>query len=212
MVVTKNMVKVVSHPLVQTHLTQIRDINTNPYEFRNSCKILGRYLVYEAISNLNTREINVETPVAKACGLVFTDYIILAPVLRAGLVLAEEAQAILPTARIYHIGLKRNEKTLEANSYYSNLPKMAPSSSVVYVLDPMLATGGSALAACELFYNLNVAQINLVSIVCAPEGVAKIHAKFPQIKITTASIDDCLNEHGYIVPGLGDCGDRLFAT
>ncbi len=212
MVVETKQVTIVNHPLVQAHLAKIRDVNTQSPQFRMHCLELGRFLIYEALAGLTTREIKIETPVGKAKGIVLTDYIILAPVLRAGLVLAEEAQKILPQAKVYHVGLKRNEKTLEAVSYYSNLPQIAPIDCRVFILDPMLATGGSALAACELFYNLKVKEINLISIVCAPEGIAKIHAKFPQIKIVTASVDKCLNDVGYIVPGLGDCGDRLFAT
>ena len=205
-------IQVVHHPLIQSLLTKIRDISTNNYEFRQSCKILSRFLVYEAIKDLNMRLTEVKTPVGNASGVVLTDYVILAPVLRAGLVMAEEAQILLPNAKIYHIGLKRNEETLEAMSYYSNLPKQIPTESVVFILDPMLATGGSALSVCKLFDDLKISNINLVSIVSAPEGIDKIHSNFPHIKIITASIDKCLNEKGYIVPGLGDCGDRLFAT
>jgi uracil phosphoribosyltransferase len=138
--------------------------------------------------------------------------LILAPVLRAGLILAEAAQELMPTARIYHVGLRRDEATLQAISYYAKLPEALPAESRVYVLDPMLATGGSAVAAISLFTNLKVQTIDLVSFVAAPEGIKRVHEKFPQVKITTASVDSNLNEHGYIVPGLGDAGDRIFGT
>ena len=141
-----------------------------------------------------------------------TDYVILAPVLRAGLVMSEAAQRLLPAAKVFHIGLKRDEATLEAKSYYAKLPDTLPSDSRVFVLDPMLATGGSACAAIELFHNLGVRKIHLVSFVAAPEGVKKVHATFPDVEITCGSIDMQLNEHGYIVPGLGDAGDRIFGT
>ena len=205
-------VKVASHPLVQQILTRIRDYQTPTGEFRQKALQLSKFLVYEAMSELSTREVGVQTPVGAAKGIALTDYLILAPVLRAGLILAEAAQELMPSARIYHVGLRRDEATLQAISYYAKLPEALPSESRVYVLDPMLATGGSAVAAISLFTNLKVQTIHLVSFVAAPEGIKRVHDKFPQVKITTASIDDNLNEHGYIVPGLGDAGDRIFGT
>lgn len=205
-------VKVANHPLVQQILTRIRDYQTPTGEFRQKALQLSKFLVYEAMSELSTREVGVQTPVGAAKGLALTDYLILAPVLRAGLILAEAAQELMPSARIYHVGLRRDEATLQAISYYAKLPEALPSESRVYVLDPMLATGGSAVAAISLFTNLKVQTIHLVSFVAAPEGIKRVHEKFPQVKITTASIDDNLNEHGYIVPGLGDAGDRIFGT
>jgi uracil phosphoribosyltransferase len=173
---------------------------------------MSHYLVYEAMRDLSTRPAGVETPVGPATGVVLTDYVILAPVLRAGLILAEAAQQLFPNSRIYHIGLRRDEATLQAISYYAKLPEALPSESNVYVLDPMLATGGSAVAAISLFNELGVKSIHLVSFVAAPEGIKKVQAKFPHVMITTGAIDDHLNEHGYIVPGLGDAGDRIFGT
>jgi len=156
--------------------------------------------------------VKVETPVAEADGIALKDYVILAPVLRAGLILAEAAQKILPAARIYHVGLKRDEKTLEAISYYAKLPESLPPDSRVIVLDPMLATGGSAVAAIDLFHKLGLKTIQLVSFVAAPEGIKRVHDAFADVHITVGSVDKCLNEHGYIVPGLGDAGDRIFGT
>jgi len=132
--------------------------------------------------------------------------------LRAGLVLAEGAQQLFPSARVYHIGLRRDENTLEAISYYARLPETLPAESRVFVLDPMLATGGSAVAAISLFDKMGVKQIQLVSFVAAPEGIKNVRSKFPNVEITTAAIDQGLNEHAYIVPGLGDAGDRAFVT
>jgi uracil phosphoribosyltransferase len=204
--------KVVVHPLAQSLLTRLRDYQTPVSEFRQKSLQLARYLVYEAASELNKRPTGVETPIGPAKGIVLSDYVVLAPILRAGLVLADAAQELLPNARIYHIGLRRDEETLQAISYYSKLPEVLPNESCVFILDPMLATGGSALAAITLFHGLKVKTIKLVSFVASPEGIEKVNKAFPQVSITTASIDDQLNEHGYIVPGLGDAGDRIFGT
>jgi len=205
-------VKVVSHPLVQNLLTRLRDYQTPTSEFRHKSLQLARYLIYEAASDLNSRHTGVETPIGPAKGIALSDYIILDPILRAGLVLADAAQELLPNARMYHIGLRRDEETLQATSYYSKLPDVLPADSCVFILDPMLATGGSAVAAITLFAGLKVKTIKLVSFVSSPEGIARVQITFPQVSITTASIDDQLNGHGYIVPGLGDAGDRIFGT
>lgn len=212
MTVTATEVQVCNHPLLQQHLTRLRDFQTPTGDFRRRAGELSKFLVYEAIRDLAVRPVGVETPLGPAKGTVISDYVILAPVLRAGLVLAEAAQDILPNARIYHIGLKRDEETLQAISYYAKLPDALPKEARVYVLDPMLATGGSAVAAISLFDKMGVKNIHLVSFVAAPEGIKKVQQKFPHVKITTAAIDDKLNDHGYIVPGLGDAGDRIFGT
>jgi uracil phosphoribosyltransferase len=212
MISAKTAVKVVDHPLVQELLTKIRDHRTPSQEFRLRAGQMARHLFYEAMADLHTREVSIETPVAPTKGIALTDYVVLAPVLRAGLILAEAAQKILPAARIYHVGLRRDESTLEAISYYAKLPQTLPSESRVYVLDPMLATGGSAVAAIDLFAKLKVDSIHLVCFVASPEGIAKVHSKYPNVKITTAAVDERLNGQGYIVPGLGDAGDRIFGT
>jgi uracil phosphoribosyltransferase len=212
MIALSNKVKVAEHPVVQHLLSRIRDQQTSSPDFRRYSISLSQYLVYEATRNIGTRDIVIETPVAQAKGKALQDYIILAPVLRAGLAMSQAAQEILPGARIYHIGLKRDEETLEAKSYYAKLPESLPAESRVIILDPMLATGGSAVAAVELFAKLGLKTIQLVSIVAAPEGIKRVHDAFPNVEITCASIDTCLNERGYIVPGLGDAGDRIFGT
>jgi uracil phosphoribosyltransferase len=209
---TMTGVQVVKHPIVAQLLTRIRDYQTPSSDFRRRATQMSHYLVYEAMRDLSTRPAGVETPVGPATGSVLSDYVILAPVLRAGLALLQAAQDLVPSARIYHIGLRRDEQTLEAISYYAKLPEALPTDSRVFVLDPMLATGGSAVAAISLFTNLKVNNIDLVCFVAAPEGIKHVQSKFPQVKITTAAIDECLNEHGYIVPGLGDAGDRIFGT
>lgn len=210
--ITAERVKVASHPLVQQLLTKLRDYQTPATEFRVRALQISGHLLYEAMSDLGTREIGVETPVGSAKGIVLSDYVIIAPVLRAGLVLAEAAQHLIPNARIYHIGLRRDETTLQAISYYAKLPDALPPDSRVYVLDPMLATGGSACAAIALFHDLGVRTIHLISFVASPEGIKRVQDRFPDVRITTAAVDDCLNDHGYIVPGLGDAGDRIFGT
>ncbi len=210
---TKTNVTVVDHPLAQQLLTRLRDYTTPTHEFRQKALLLSQFLAYEAMRDLTAREAGVETPLGPGKGVVLPDYVVIAPILRAGLVLAQAAQEIMPpTARVYHVGLKRDEETLQAISYYSKLPDKLPSDSKVYVLDPMLATGGSAVAAIQLFINLNVKDIHLVSFLAAPEGIKHVQTSCPRVKITIASIDECLNEHGYIVPGLGDAGDRIFGT
>jgi uracil phosphoribosyltransferase len=212
MISAESTVKVANHPLVQYTLTRLRDYQTPSSDFRRLAIQLGKFLVYEAMSELTERAAGVETPIGPAKGTVLTDYVILAPVLRAGLVLSEGAQELFPSARIYHVGLRRDEKSLEAISYYAKLPEALPRESRVFVLDPMLATGGSAVAAIKLFRNLNVENIHLVCFVAAPEGIKNVHSKFADVRITAAAIDECLNEHAYIVPGLGDAGDRIFGT
>ncbi len=205
-------VKVVNHPLAQSVLTRLRDYQTPTSEFKQKALQLSEFLVYEAAVDLGSRQTGVETPIGPAMGITLSDYIILAPVLRAGLIISEAAQKLLPNARVYHIGLRRDEQTLQAIPYYSRLPEVLPVESSVFVLDPMLATGGSASAAIDLFVGLKVKTIRLVSFVASPEGIEKVRRAYPQVKIITASVDAQLNEHGYIVPGLGDAGDRIFGT
>ncbi len=210
---TASNVQVCDHPLVKQYLTRLRDYQTPSADFRRIAIQLSKALAYEAMRDLGSRECDVETPVGPAKGTVISDYVIIAPVLRAGLVLAEAAQDLVPpNSRIYHIGLKRDEETLQAISYYAKLPPQLPAESKVYVLDPMLATGGSACDAIALFHKLEVKQIHMVCFLAAPEGIKKVHSTYPDVKITTASIDSNLNEHGFIVPGLGDAGDRIFGT
>jgi uracil phosphoribosyltransferase len=211
-VLVETQIRICDHPMAQYWLTRLRDYQTPSSDFRRYALQLSRCLVYEALRELRWKPIGVETPLGPAQGVALTDYLILAPVLRAGLVLAEAAQALHPNARIYHIGLHRNERTLEAETYYDRIPESLPPESRVLVLDPMLATGGSICAAVSLFAKLNVAEIEVVCFVAAPEGIKRVQSAFPQVKIITASIDHQLNEHGYIVPGLGDAGDRLFST
>ena len=212
MIALGNKVQVVDHPVVQHLLTKLRDYQTQSPDFRRYSITLSQYLIYEASRQMIVRELAVETPVGQAKGSALTDYVILAPVLRAGLVMAEAAQKMLPAARIYHVGLKRDETTLEAISYYAKLPDSLPPDSRVIVLDPMLATGGSATATADVLKRWGVTKIKFVGLIAAPEGIKAMQPAHPDIDIYVAAIDDHLNERAYIVPGLGDAGDRQFGT
>lgn len=211
-------ISVCAHPVALHNLSILRDKNTPAELFRNATKRLVRILFYQATSNLPLVKQDIETPITKTSTdcLDPESEVILAPILRAGLVFSEIASEFLPNARLHHLGLYRDETTLQPVSYYNNLPKTLnnPKNTFVYILDPMLATGGSAVSSVELFTSLNVPQENIsfVCLISAPEGIQTLHARFPNIKIITACIDNGLNQNGYIVPGLGDAGDRTFNT
>jgi uracil phosphoribosyltransferase len=214
---TENLL-VVNHPLILHNLTILRDKNTHPEQFRNAAKRISQTLLINATDNIPLIKTTVETPLISTETQIIDPQseIIVAPVLRAGLIISESSSDILPDAKVHHIGLYRNESTLEPVSYYNNLPKKFtnPHNVFVYILDPMLATGGSAVAAINLFIDLGISQTNIrfISLISAPEGINKLHSIFKDVKIITASIDKELNSCGYIVPGLGDAGDRTFNT
>ncbi len=213
----KNLI--VSHnPIVSHNLSIIRDKNTNSEMFRASVIRIARIIMSKAFGNLPLVEQDVETPLmtTKVKAIDPEAELIIAPVLRAGLIFSDIAVELLPTARIQHIGLYRDEQTLKPVPYYNKLPKSLknPNNTYVYLLDPMLATGGSGAAAIKLFADLNVPQENItfISLISAPEGVARITGEFPDIRLMTGALDEKLNEVGYILPGLGDAGDRMFNT
>ncbi len=213
----KNVV-VVSHPLCEHNLSVIRDKDINSDGFKNSMKRLATILILEASKDLPLKECSIETPI-KECiaNKVSDDYkIIFAPILRAGLAISDVASEIIPDASIQHVGMYRDEATLEPVWYYDKTPVSYenPENVKVFLLDPMLATGNSAQAAISLFLKKGILIENLVfvSILSAPEGMNLLTREFPELKIITAKIDEELNNRGYIVPGLGDAGDRLFNT
>lgn len=214
----KNNLIVVEHPIISNNLCKIRDKNTDCEGFNNALKRICTIVFNEAAKNLPLKNITLETPLMEAeCERIDKNAkIIIAPILRAGLSLSEVVSSILPEAGVHHIGMYRDETTLKPVWYYDKTPIEfeEPDATYVYVLDPMLATGNSAHAAIKLFANKNIPKNNIrfVSIVSAPEGVAKIHSEYPDIKIFTAAFDKGLNEKGYILPGLGDAGDRMFNT
>jgi uracil phosphoribosyltransferase len=205
-------VHVVSHPLVQHKLTGLRQRDTQYPAFRVLMRDLGMLLLYEATRDLSLREVEIETPLGRCRAPVLDDLnICLAPVLRAGLGMVESMLDLMPFARVAHVGLCRDPKTLEAVEYFFKAPADIASCNV-FIVDPMLATGHSARAAIERIKGRAVQRICLISLLAAPEGVALVRTEHPDVPIYTASLDEKLDSHAYIVPGLGDAGDRLYGT
>lgn len=199
------------HPLVAHKLARLRSVNTNPKKFRELVQELAALLAYEATADLATVPIDVQTPLAITQGAELKEKIGLIPILRAGLGMVEGIWNLMPSAEVWHIGLYRDEKTLKPVQYYNKLP-VDPTVSVCLILDPMLATGGSATATCEILKNWGVRKIKFVGLIGAPEGIERMVREHPDVPIHLAAVDERLNEHGYIVPGLGDAGDRQFGT
>lgn len=206
-----NAVHVIAHPLVQHALTTLRDRRTSPETFRRVLGEAATLMVYEATRTLPTRAVTVTTPVARARGERLRQEVLLVPVLRAGLGMLHAILQLIPEARVGFIGLKRHEKTLQATAYHKSLPGNLSSFEII-LIDPMLATGGSALAALRLLEERGARLVRLVCLVAAPEGIARVHGSYADLPIFTASIDQRLNSKGFIVPGLGDAGDRLFGV
>ncbi len=203
-------VTVVDHPLAEHLLTSLRDRTTPPAVFRTLAKRLALALTLEAIRDLPTTEVPVDTPLERTKGRVLGD-LVAVPILRAGLGMLEAFTELFPEVAVGYIGLERDEASLQPQSYYRKLPPV--DARHVVVLDPMLATGGSGSAACTAIKEAGVpATIRFVCVVSAPEGISKLQADHPDIPIFTGALDRELNEHGYILPGLGDFGDRLFGT
>ena len=200
-----------THPLVKHKLTLLRSKDTGPKKFRELVRELGALLTYEATTDLATQTIQVETPMAPAQGEDLQEKIGLIPILRAGLGMVEGVWELMPSAEVWHIGLYRDERTLKPVAYYNRLP-VAPTVSVCLILDPMLATGGSAVATVDILKKWGVAKIKFVGLIAAPEGIAVLHDAHPDVPIHLAAVDKRLNEHGFILPGLGDAGDRQFGT
>jgi uracil phosphoribosyltransferase len=204
-------VTVIAHPLVQHNLTRLRDQQTQPQEFRRLLGEIASLMIYEATRSFELKKISVRTPLETAAGSKLEREIVLVPVLRAGLGMLNPILEIIPHARVGFIGLKREESTLIAHFYHKSLPKELGRCEVI-LIDPMLATGGSAVAALDFLKEQGAKRIRLVSLVSAPEGIARVRKKYPTLPIFTAAIDRELNQVGYILPGLGDAGDRLFGT
>jgi len=200
-----------SHPLVAHKLTRLRDRNTEPKKFRELVREIAALLAYEATADLLTIPKQVETPLAVTTGAELKEKIGLVPILRAGLGMVEGLWELMPQAEVWHIGLYRDEQTLKPVEYYNKLP-VEPRVSVCLILDPMLATGGSAVATADILKRWGVRKIKFVGLIGAPEGIAAMQKAHPDIPIHLAAIDESLNEHGYILPGLGDAGDRQFGT
>ncbi|MDQ3751887.1 MAG: uracil phosphoribosyltransferase [Actinomycetota bacterium] len=203
-------VTVVDHPLAQHLLLALRDTSTEPARFRAITKRLTVVLMLEAARDLPTHAGSVETPLGRAEGMLLDKPIVTVPILRAGLGMLDAVVDLFPAVRVGYLGLQRDEATFKPSEYYVNLPRMED--AYTFVLDPMLATGGSASAAVEQIKSAGAPWIRMVAVVAAPEGVAKLHSAHPDVAVYTAAIDHGLDVNAYIVPGLGDFGDRLFGT
>jgi len=204
-------VTVISHPLVQHNLTRLRDKRTRSQEFRRVFGEVAVLMLYEATRSFAVRRIPVQTPLAPAGGFRLQREVVLVPVLRAGLGMLDSILQLVPNARVGFIGLKREETTLRAMFYHKSLPPDLSPFEVI-LIDPMLATGGSAVAAMDLIAELGAKHVRLVNLVAVPEGIRRVRLHYPNLPIFTAAIDRKLNEKGYILPGLGDAGDRLFGV
>jgi len=204
-------VHIVDHPLVQDALVDLRDKRTPPEHFRRAATRISVLLAAEALRGVPSSSVTVETPLGPAGGRRLDPDIVVVPVLRAGLGMLDAVLELVPNARVGHIGLQRDEMTAIASRYYSKLPASLRSSFVL-MIDPMLATGGSAVAALQLLEAAGATHIQIVCIVAAPEGIATVEQHYPKVSIYTPVVDHRLNEHKYIVPGLGDFGDRLYGT
>lgn len=200
-----------NHPLVKHKLSRLRDKQTDPKKFRELVQEIAALMVYEATADLAVCPREIETPLATMTTYELQEKIGLVPILRAGLGMVEGIWELMPQAEVWHIGLYRDEQTLRPVEYYNKLPT-EPTVSVCLILDPMLATGGSATATVEVLKRWGVKKIKFVGLIGAPEGIARMQTEHPDVPIYLAAIDDHLNEKGYIVPGLGDAGDRQFGT
>lgn len=205
------MAELVDHPCVQHKLAIIRDVETGHKRFRELATEITKFICYEALKNIRTREVIVQTPVAEArCRKIDTDLVVV-PILRAGVGMLDGILELVPTARVGFVGLYRDEKTKKPVTYYQRFPKQIEGGTCI-VIDPMLATGGSTAAAIDLLKKSGARNIVVVCIVTCPEGIALVEKAHPDVVIYAAAIDEKLNEKKYIVPGLGDAGDRLYGT
>ena len=204
-------VNIIDHPLIQHKLTIMRKKETSSADFRKLLEEITMLMGYEATRGLPLEDVEIETPIQKTVGKRLTGKkIAIVPVLRAGFGMVQGLLDLIPSARIGVIGLYRDPETLKPVEYYCKLPNIENRSFII--VDPMLATGGSSVAAIQMLKDRGVKDIRLMCLVAAPEGVDTVNKAHPDVKIYTAAVDECLNEHGYIVPGLGDAGDRIFGT
>ncbi len=209
--VEAEIVHISHHPLIEHKLSILRNKNTEPKKFRELIREISMLLAYESTADLGLQALEVQTPMGSAMCHELTETIGLVPVLRAGLGMVEGIWEMMPGAEVWHIGLFRDERTLRPVQYYNKLP-VAPTVQVCLILDPMLATGGTAVATVDILKKWGAQRIKYVGIIGAPEGVARLQAAHPDVPIYLAALDERLNEIGYIVPGLGDAGDRQFGT
>jgi len=203
---------VLDHPLLQHKLTKLRDKDTGVKEFREIVSEIAALMCYEATRDLPLKEVEVETPLGPAhVKQIAGKTLAIVPILRAGLGMVDGIQSLIPSVKVGHLGLYRDPETLEPVEYYCKMPRDIAEREVI-LLDPMLATGGSASAAVQVVKGYGCKTVKLMCILAAPEGIARIETDHPDVEIYTAGVDVCLNDHGYIIPGLGDAGDRIFGT
>ena len=208
----KSKVHILDHPLIRHKVAIIRNKETDTKQFREIIKEIAMLMAYESFKDVPTQEIEVQTPLESVMQtIVKENSIAIVPILRAGLGMVDGILSLFPAAKVGHIGLYRNEETLEPEEYYCKLP-VGIEEKVVMVVDPMLATGGSAVDAIKMLKKRGCKKIKLLSILAAPEGLEKVVNAHPDVDIFISTMDRCLNEHGYILPGLGDAGDRIFGT
>ncbi len=203
---------IVNHPVVQSKVAMLRDINTGNKEFRELVSEIASFICYEATKDLETKEVEVESVLCKTKGNVLSKKVGIVPILRAGLGMVDGILNLIPNASIGHIGLYRDPESLMPVEYYCKLPSTEPDNTDILLLDPMLATGGTAIAAMQFIKERGFKNIKFLCLIACPEGVKKVAEAHPDVEIYTASLDERLNEHGYIIPGLGDAGDRIFGT
>ncbi|MCR9132701.1 MAG: uracil phosphoribosyltransferase [bacterium] len=204
-------VSVISHPVLDRYLTYLRDKNTNTAVFRRAMSNIGIILAYHALNDLKLDETEIETPIQTTTGYQPGQEVVVIPILRAGLSLVDGIINFMPEAKVGHVGVYRNEETHQPVNYYDNLPK-GLDTALTLVVDPMLATGGSGSHALQFLKENGAKQIRFVCLIAAPEGIERLQADHPDVPIITAAVDERLNENAYIVPGLGDAGDRYFGT
>jgi len=202
---------ILNHPLIDHKLTIMRNKETGTKEFRQNLDEIAMLMAYEVTKSLPTKNVEIVTPICPMTGKQLVRPIVLVPILRAGLGLVDGFKSVIPTAKVGHIGMARNEETLEPEEYYAKFPPCLPNSDVI-VVDPMLATGGSASAAITNIKKRGAKYIKLACLVAAPEGISAIENEHPDVDLVVCALDEKLNEKGYIVPGLGDAGDRLYGT
>jgi uracil phosphoribosyltransferase len=200
-----------THPLILSKVSALRDVATSPAEFRRLVRVTAMLLATEATADLAMKSVEIQTPLAKASCKVLAESIAVIPVLRAGLGMADGVLEVIPEAEVWHIGLRRDEHTLKPEQYYTRVPAQARIGLAI-VVDPMLATGGSAVHACEILKRCGVTRLKYLSILAAPEGIERLSKAMPDVDIHVGVIDERLNEVGFIFPGLGDAGDRQFGT
>jgi uracil phosphoribosyltransferase len=204
-------IRLISHPLIEHKLAILRDIKTPPFQFRMLVDEISSLMIFEATRRLELKDVNVQTPVAKTIAKKLATKVMICPILRAALGMLDSVFKILPDASVGFLGFQRNEKTAQAEFFYAKLPKDAKNRLAI-IIDPMFATGGTAIDAVKFLRDKGVKDIKFISIIAAPEGLKRFSEIYPDIDVYTASIDERLNELNYIVPGLGDAGDRVFNT